>query len=65
MHSVYLLRSKSYPDAQYVGRTPDLKKRFLDHNRGDSPHTAKFIPGELVAYFAFQGKEKQWASRNI
>ena len=61
MHYAYLLRSKSHPSEQYVGATNDLKKRLLDHNRGDSPHTAKFIPWELVAYFAFQEKAKATA----
>jgi hypothetical protein len=36
MQYVYLLRSKSHPEEQYVGCTTDLKKRLLDHNRGDS-----------------------------
>jgi predicted GIY-YIG superfamily endonuclease len=61
MHYVYLLRSKSHPKEQYIGSTTDLKKRLLDHNRGDSPHTAKFAPWDLVAYFAFQEKEKATA----
>ena len=58
MQYVYLLRSKSHPKEQYVGCTTDLKKRLLDHNRGDSLHTAKFTPWDLVAYFAFQEKDK-------
>jgi len=61
MHYVYLLRSKSHPKEHYVGSTTDLKKRLLDHNRGDSPHTAKFAPWDLAAYFAFQEKHKALA----
>jgi predicted GIY-YIG superfamily endonuclease len=61
MHYVYLLRSKSHPSERYVGSTNDLKKRLLDHNRGDSPHTARFAPWNLAAYFAFQEKEKALA----
>ena len=57
MYYVYLLRSKSNPREQYVGLTNHLKERLLRHNRGDSPHTAKFAPWELVAYFAFQEKD--------
>jgi predicted GIY-YIG superfamily endonuclease len=53
MHYVYLLRSESHSKEQYIECTTDLKKRLLDHNRGHSPHTAKFIPWQLVAYFAF------------
>ena len=57
MFYVYLLRSKSHPTEQYVGCTTDLKQRLLDHNRGDSPHTAKFIPWELEVYVAFQQRK--------
>ena len=58
MHYVYLLRSKPHPAEQYIGSTNDLRQRLLRHNRGDSPHTAKFIPWELVTYIAFQEREK-------
>src|ERR1700752_279181 len=47
MHYVYLLGSKSHPREQYVGSTIDLKKRFLDQNRGHSPPTAKFAASNV------------------
>jgi len=50
---VYLLRSGSKAKQQYIGCTNNLKSRIAQHNRGDSPHTSKFIPWHLVAYFAF------------
>ena len=53
MHYVYLLRSEANPKQQYVGLTSDLKHRLAEHNRGDSPHTSKFIPWAIRAYFAF------------
>ncbi len=53
MHYVYLLISQSHPKEKYIGCTTNLKQRLLDHNHGHSPHTAKFIPWKLVAYFAF------------
>jgi putative endonuclease len=56
MHYVYLLRSESYPNQQYIGSTQNLRQRFLEHNSGRSPHTAKFCPWLLVAYFAFARK---------
>jgi putative endonuclease len=52
-HYVYLLRSESRPKQQYVGLTRDLRQRLADHNKGRSPHTSKFCPWLLVAYFAF------------
>jgi predicted GIY-YIG superfamily endonuclease len=36
-----------------VGLTSDLKELIKEHNQGRSPHTAKFRPWILVAYFAF------------
>jgi predicted GIY-YIG superfamily endonuclease len=57
MHYVYLLQSISHLNEPYVGLTDDLRKRLKDHNDGRSPHTAKFRPWVLVAYFAF-GQEK-------
>jgi len=54
----YLLRSESCPKQQYVGLTRDLRKRLIeDHNTGRSPHTAKFCPWTLVAYFAFSNEK--------
>ncbi len=54
MYYVYLLRSAARPNEKYVGCTTDLKQRLLKHNHGHSPHTAKFAPWQLLAYFAFQ-----------
>ena len=57
-HYVYLLRSIPNPDQTYVGHTKDLKTRLQAHNRGQSPHTSKFKPWNLVAYLAFSDKAK-------
>jgi putative endonuclease len=53
MYYVYLLRSESHPKQPYVGLTRDLIQRMKDHSEGRSPHTKKFRPWILVAYFAF------------
>ena len=58
MHYVYLLQSLSADDQRYVGMTDDLKKRFAEHNRGESSHTSKFAPWKLVTYVAFSDKQK-------
>src|SRR5207247_11274585 len=58
VYYVYILQSKSVPNQRYIGLTRDLKKRLLDHQDGRSPHTAKFAPWLMVAYFAFVA-EKQ------
>jgi len=44
MWYVYIIRSASSPDQDYIGATTDLKRRMADHNAGKSTHTAKFIP---------------------
>lgn len=58
MHYVYLIESETMPRQRYVGVTADLKTRLSDHNRGKSPHTAKFRPWRLVTYLAFTEPRK-------
>lgn len=58
MHYVYILKSLSSPDKYYVGETSDLKKRFNNHNSGNSVHTNKYLPWEIDNYFAFSNKNK-------
>lgn len=60
MYYVYPLRSLSHPEQKYVGITEDLKKRIAEHNSGQSIHTAKFMPWELVTYHAFHDKYKAY-----
>jgi predicted GIY-YIG superfamily endonuclease len=48
MKYVYILESLTAVGRHYVGGTIDLKKRFAEHNRGESPHTSKFIPWKLI-----------------
>ena len=58
MRYVYIIRSATSPDQDYIGATADLRKRMADHNAGKSTHTAKFVPWELVWYCAFPDKYK-------
>ncbi len=58
MFYVYLLRSIQYPARTYTGYTINLKDRFADHNGGKSVHTAKYMPWQLEAYFAFREEAK-------
>lgn len=53
MTYVYILESIHDRAQRYIGITPDLKRRFLDHNSGRSAHTRKYRPWYLVAYTAF------------
>ena len=58
MHYVYLLRSVAYPEQTYIGFTEDLKTRFVAHNHGQSPHTSKYKPWQLITYLAFLDRSK-------
>ena len=58
MHYVYLLQSVTHPDQRYVGTTSDLKRRIAQHNTGQSSHTAKYAPWQLVTYIAFADERK-------
>ena len=57
MFYVYFLQSISYPDQIYTGYTTDIEQRIKNHNSGSTPHTAKYKPWRLHAYFAFEDKE--------
>ena len=54
MYYTYILHSSSHPEQYYTGFTSDLKARLEKHNEGDVPHTSKFVPWEVDAYFAFK-----------
>ncbi|MFZ5366505.1 MAG: GIY-YIG nuclease family protein [Patescibacteria group bacterium] len=56
MHYVYILRLEN--DTFYTGYTNDLKRRLIDHKGGNTPHTKKFKPVELVYYSAFKNKTR-------
>lgn len=58
MYYVYIIKSINYPEYLYVGRTSNLKKRLSDHNCGNSSHTTKYKPWELMLYIAFNDELK-------
>jgi putative endonuclease len=58
MTYVYMLQSISNPEHYYVGLNSDLKARFAAHNRGESSHTSKYAPWQLVTYVAFSDSAK-------
>ena len=53
MHYVYLLESRQCSEQRYVGVTSDLRRRLAEHNAGQSPHTAEYLPWRLMTYLAF------------
>ncbi|MDP2630773.1 MAG: GIY-YIG nuclease family protein [Candidatus Uhrbacteria bacterium] len=52
MFYVYILQSLKN-NSLYIGYTADLKKRFKEHNNGESLATKPFRPYKLVCYEAF------------
>jgi predicted GIY-YIG superfamily endonuclease len=58
MYYVYLTRSLKFSDQRYIGFTEDLKSRLKAHNAGESKHTSRYLPWELVTYHAFTNKRQ-------
>ncbi len=52
MYYMYILKS-SKRNWFYVGSTSDLKRRFGEHNNGESRSTKGYIPLDLVYYEAY------------
>ena len=61
MFYIYMIRSIPNPEQTYVGFTEDLKARLKAHNNGQSPHTSKFKPWDLITYLTFKDKPKALA----
>jgi putative endonuclease len=49
---VYILKSQKN-NSLYIGYTTDLRKRFKQHNNGESLATKPFRPYSLIFYEAF------------
>ncbi|MFH1233897.1 MAG: GIY-YIG nuclease family protein [Patescibacteria group bacterium] len=52
MFYIYILRSRKN-NSLYIGYTTDLKKRFKQHNNGESLATKPHRPYKLIFYEAF------------
>jgi predicted GIY-YIG superfamily endonuclease len=50
---VYLLRSLHNPTRSYVGLAANVADRLVSHNAGESPHTARHRPWQLVVALGF------------
>ena len=56
MFYLYLLFSKQN-DEFYIGTTPDLKRRFYEHNQGKKFSTQSGRPWKLIYYEAYPTKD--------
>ena len=61
MYYVYIIKSIQFPEIIYVGYTLDINARLKTHNCGDSIHTAKYKPWELIWYCSFSNKVQAMA----
>ena len=55
MYYVYVLKSIKLGQL-YIGQTNDLKRRFVEHNKGKNISTKHKTPFKLVYYEAYQSK---------
>ena len=58
---VYILKSISFPDKNYIGYITDLKNRLSKHNEGGSPYTSKYKPWKIRLAIYFSNKEKAFS----
>ncbi|MBI2048246.1 MAG: GIY-YIG nuclease family protein [Parcubacteria group bacterium] len=67
MWYVYILKSKK-DNSLYTGYTNDLKRRFVEHNKGLSTSTKHKTPFELVYYESYRArsdaKRREYALKN-
>ena len=57
MYYTYILKSLKTPGAVYIGSTADIKRRLLEHNKGESIYTNKHRPWKIESFFAFPNTE--------
>ena len=55
MFYVYVLKSLKDGDF-YIGSTSDLRKRYVEHNKGESKSTKSRAPFGLVYYEAYRSE---------
>ena len=59
---VYILRSLKDPHQKYIGTTNNLKRRFSQHNSGQSSHSDKFRPWKIKLALWFEEAEKAFTN---
>ena len=61
---IYILQSQKN-NSFYIGYTSDLRKRFKQHNAGESQATKPFRQYKLIFYEAFLNRLMQKIEKNI
>ncbi len=58
MYYVYLLKLNHSEKQYYVGSTPDLRRRYSEHQEGKSFFTKSKLPVKLIYYECYLDKEQ-------
>jgi len=53
---VYVLKSAKN-DSLYTGFSCDVKKRFLEHNRGAVSSTKRYVPWQLIFFEGYRSEK--------
>ena len=61
MKYVYVIQSINHVKQYYVGHTRNLNRRLSQHNFGQSPHTSRFKPWDLLVAFRIPDNERALA----
>jgi len=54
---VYILKSINFPERYYKGFTTNIDTLLARHNSGQSNHTSKYRPWEIIYYCVFTNKK--------
>lgn len=61
MFYVYILKSQIDAKRIYTGYTTSVKRRLVQHNKGDCKHTSKYCPWVIICYCGFNDKHRAFA----
>ena len=64
MYYVYLLQSAKNKSL-YIGCTSDLNRRIVEHNKGESFHTKKYLPWKLIYFEGYCSKVDAYSRENM
>jgi predicted GIY-YIG superfamily endonuclease len=55
---VYVLKNHEIPPRYYTGVTPNLPRRYAEHNAGSCTHTAKYRPWSIDVVIEFADERR-------
>ena len=64
MHRMYVLKSEK-TGKYYIGCTNDLKKRIVQHNKGETESTKRDMPWKIVCYKNFNDQKQAYECEKL